>query len=112
MRAFLKSHPQFAAKFDKVISVPVFTNDELVTFARTYATENGCKIDDLAILALYTIIGNMQSEEEPATISDVKEIIDGAILHATKGRRRHGSYDAEKTGKWIIIHEKDLTANG
>ena len=111
MRAFLKAHPQFAAKFDKVISIPVFTNDELVTFARTYSTENGCKIDDLAVLALYTIIGNMQSEEEPATISDVKEIIDGAILHATKGRRRHGNLDAEKTGKWIILHEKDLTAS-
>lgn len=109
MRAFLKEHPSFASKFEKVISIPVFTNDELVTFARTYATENGCKIDDMAILALYTMIGNVQSEEEPATISTVKEIIDKAILHATKGRRKRGNIDAEKTGKWIIIHEKDLT---
>lgn len=110
MRAFLKEHPSFAGKFEKVISVPVFTNDELVTFARTYATENGCKIDDMAILALYTIIGNIQSEEKPATISTVKEIIDKAILHATKGKRRRGNIDAEKTGKWVIIHEKDLSA--
>lgn len=109
MRSFLKEHPQFAGKFEKVISIPVFTNDELVTFARTYATENGCKIDDMAILALYTMIGNIQSEEEPTTISTVKEIIDSAILKATKGRRRKVRGDeAERTGRWLILHEKDF----
>ena len=104
MRAFLKKYPQFAAKFDKVISIPVFTNDELITFARTYATENDCKIDDMAILALYTSIGNSQTEEEPVTISRVKDMIDKAISHATKGRRpRKGGKD-----KTIILRERDF----
>ncbi|MDO4622320.1 MAG: hypothetical protein Q4B22_05135 [Eubacteriales bacterium] len=106
MRAFLKGYPQFAGKFDKVISIPVFTNDELVTFARIYATENGCKIDDMAILALYTMIGNIQTEDVPVTISSVKEMIDNAIAHATKGRRRKRA-DA----KTIVLQEKDFTQN-
>ena len=101
MRAFLKKYPQFAAKFDKVISIPVFTNDELITFARTYATENDCKIDDMAILALYTSIGNSQTEEEPVTISKVKDMIDKAISHATRGRRA-------KKDRTIILRERDF----
>ena len=101
---FFKKYPEFAAKFDKVISIPVFTNDELITFARTYATENDCKIDDMAILALYTSIGNSQTEEEPVTISRVKDMIDKAISHATKGRRpRKGGKD-----KTIILRERDF----
>ena len=105
MRGFLKKHPQFAAKFDRVISVPVFTNDELITFARTYAVENGCKIDDLAILALYTMIGNIQTEEEPVTISTVKRMVDGAIHRATRGRKRKKNASKDK---WITLHEKDF----
>nr|WP_027870712.1 hypothetical protein [[Eubacterium] cellulosolvens] len=105
MRGFLKKHPQFGAKFDRVISVPVFTNDELITFARTYAVENGCKIDDLAILALYTMIGNIQTEEEPVTISTVKRMVDGAIHRATRGRRRKKNTSKDK---WTILHEKDF----
>lgn len=105
MRAFLKKYPAFAAKFGKVISIPVFTNDELVTFARTYATENGCKLDDLGILALYTLIGNSQTEEEPVTIAKVKDMVDDAINHATKGRRRSKNRGKDK---WIVLHEKDF----
>lgn len=87
MRAFLKKHPSFAAKFEKVINIPVFTNDELVTFARTYAAENDCRMDDMGILALYTMIGNNQKENEPMTVAKVKEIMDDAIHHATRDRK-------------------------
>ncbi|MEE1115028.1 MAG: hypothetical protein UHN88_08140 [Eubacterium sp.] len=104
MRAFLKKFPQFAAKFEKVISIPVFTNDELVTFARTYATENGCKLDEMGILALYTLIGNNQTEEKPVTISQVKDMIDHAISKSSKGRHRRGS----RKDKWIMLQEKDF----
>ena len=106
MRAFLKKHPQFAAKFEKVISIPVFTNDELVTFARTYATENGCRMDDLGILALYTKIGNNQTEEEPMTIARVKDMVDDAIHRASRRRRKNRR--GRDRDKWIILHEKDF----
>ena len=105
MRAFLKKYPRFAAKFDRVISIPVFTNDELITFARTYATENGYKIDDMAILALYTMIGNMQTEEEPVTISIVKEMIDKAISRSSAKRRRSRK---NRKDKWLVLQEKDF----
>ena len=72
MRGLLRNNPDFAKKFETVISIPVFTNDELVTFARTYARENGYKMDEMGVLALYTQIGNNQKEGEPMTISQVK----------------------------------------
>ena len=106
MRAFLKSHPVFAAKFDKLISIPVFTNDELVTFARTYAAENGYQLDDLGILALYTRIGNQQTEEKPITISEVKDLVDRAIDRASKGRRR--AKRGKDSSKLQVLHEKDF----
>ena len=64
MRGLLRNYPDFAKKFETVISIPVFTNDELVTFARTYARENGYKMDEMGVLALYTQIGNNQKEGE------------------------------------------------
>ena len=109
MRAFLKEHPAFADKFDTVISIPVFTNDELVTFARTYATENGCKMDEMGVLALYTIIGNRQTEEEPMTIAQVRNLVDDAISRASKGKRRNGKRAARKDkDKWLVLREKDF----
>ncbi len=109
MRALLKKYPDFAAKFDKVISIPVFTNDELVTFARTYATENGCKMDEMGVLALYTLIGNNQSEQEPVTISRVKEMVDDAIHRAKRGKSKFGKRGASKDREhWTILHEKDF----
>ena len=68
MRGLLRNYPDFAKKFETVISIPVFTNDELVTFARTYARENGYKMDEMGVLALYTQIGNNQKEGEPMWI--------------------------------------------
>lgn len=106
MRAFLKKHPSFAAKFEKVINIPVFTNDELVTFARTYASENDCRMDDMGILALYTLIGNNQKENEPMTVAKVKEIMDDAIHHATRGKKR--TKRSSGKDKILILHEKDF----
>ncbi len=109
MRTLLKKYPDFAAKFDKVISIPVFTNDELVTFARTYATENGCKMDEMGVLALYTLIGDNQSEQEPVTISRVKEMVDDAIHRAKRGKSKFGKRGASKDREhWTILHEKDF----
>ena len=84
MRAMLKKYPEFARKFDKVISIPVFTNDELVTFARTYASENGYKMDEMGILALYSKIDSLQREDHAVTVAEVKEIMDEAIGHSQK----------------------------
>ena len=112
MRTLLKQYPKFAGKFEQVISIPVFTNDELMVFARTYATENGCKIDAMGVLALYTLISNNQLEEEPMTISRVKEIVDNAIAHAKKGRCRFGwrseSRCEKNKNQWTVLYEKDF----
>ena len=110
MRAMMNQYPDFAGKFDKVISIPIFTNDELVTFARTYATENGYKMDEMGVLALYTLIGNNQSEREPMTISQVKEIVDKAMAHARKAPKKRGK---KKSGRgkqedFVILQEKDF----
>ena len=110
MRAMLKKYPEFARKFDKVISIPVFTNDELVTFARTYASENGYKMDEMGILALYTLIGNNQSERDPITISKVKDMVDKAMAHAGKGAKKRGrrKNSRKNSDDLIILQEKDF----
>ena len=107
MRAMMKNHPEFAERFGDIISIPVFTNDELVTFARTYADENGCTMDDMGILALYTKIGDNQSEDEPVTIGRVKEMMDSAMDRARRGIR-HTKKKAKKGGPKIVLQEKDF----
>ena len=69
----------FAAKFTEKISVPIFTNDELVLFAKSYSTELGYKIDEMAILALHNRISNVERIDQATTLTEVKEIIDEAI---------------------------------
>ncbi|WP_461883755.1 tetratricopeptide repeat protein [Fusicatenibacter sp.] len=111
MRGLLRNYPDFAKKFETVISIPVFTNDELVTFARTYARENGYKMDEMGVLALYTQIGNNQKEGEPMTISQVKDMVDRAIAHAEKGTRKFGRRMSRKhtdTDDRVILYEKDF----
>ena len=109
MRRMLALYPEFAKKFDTVISIPVFTNDELVTFARTYAKENGYRIDEMGILALYTLIGDNQREDEPITVGRVKDMVDGAIHRSGVRRlgikisRRH----TDENGR-ILLREKDF----
>lgn len=111
MKNMLENHPDFAAKFDAVIKIPVFTNDELVTFARTYAGECGYKMDEMGILALYTIIGANQSIDEPVSIAKVKEMVDAAIAKASKGGRKIGrklsGRQVDRMNR-IILYEKDF----
>jgi hypothetical protein len=109
MRKLLADHPEFAEKFATVISIPVFTNDELVTFARTYARETGYKIDELGILALYTRIGEQQTEEEPMTVATVKVLVDKAILKAHRGKldKKVSKKRLDDDGR-IILFEKDF----
>ena len=80
----LKEFPNFSKKFTSRIELPVFINDELVTFAQTYAKENGYKIDEMGILALYSEIDILQRDEKIVTVTDVKHIIDDAIENANK----------------------------
>ena len=80
----LSEHPNFNKKFTSRIEVPVFINDELVTFAQTYAKENGYKIDEMGILALYSEIDILQRDEKVITVTDVKNIMDDAIENANK----------------------------
>lgn len=111
MKTLFDEHPDFAEKFDAVIKIPVFTNDELVTFARTYAGECGYKMDEMGILALYTIIGANQSVEEPVSIAKVKGMVDAAIAKASKGGRKIGrKLSGRQTDRMnrIILYEKDF----
>ena len=80
----LNEYPNFKKKFTSRIELPVFINDELVTFAQTYAKENGYKIDEMGILALYSEIDILQREDRVVTVTDVKNIIDDAIENASK----------------------------
>ena len=111
MRGMFHNYPEFAKKFETVISIPVFTNDELVTFARTYARENGYKMDEMGVLALYTQIGDNQKEGEPMTITNVKEMVDKAIAHAERGTRKLGRKVSRKhkdSEDRVILYEKDF----
>lgn len=106
LQKLFANHPEFARKFSSTISIPVFTNDELVTFARTYSKEMGYKIDDMAVLALYTLIGDNQDDEQPVSIADVKDMVDKAITRASKkklGRRRRIDENDR-----ILLYEKDF----
>ena len=80
----LNEFPNFGKKFSSRIDLPVFINDELVTFGQTYAKENGYKIDEMGILALYSDIDILQREEKVVTVADVKAIIDDAIENANR----------------------------
>lgn len=80
----MSEFPNFGKKFTSRIDLPVFINDELVTFGQTYAKENGYKIDEMGILALYSDIDILQREEKVVTVADVKAIIDDAIENANR----------------------------
>ena len=109
IRAMLNSHPELAEKFTSTIIVPVFTNDELVTFARTYARENGYKFDELATLALYTLIGENQKDSEPMTVGMVKELVDQAIDHSKSRRFGFRSRNQSTPDGRILLREKDFS---
>ena len=83
------ANPNFKKKFTSRLELPVFINDELVTFGQTYAKENGYRIDEMGILALYSRIDMMQREDHAVTVAEVKEIMDEAIEHSQKANVKH-----------------------
>lgn len=111
IRALEEKYPDFMKKFDSKVVIPVFTNDELVSFAKTYAKELGYKIDNMAVLALYTLIGDNQNEENPVSVATVREMMDEAIARASRKGRRLGKKVSKRhldeTGR-ILLYEKDF----
>lgn len=106
LQKLFANHPEFARKFTSSIAIPVFTNDELVTFARTYSKEMGYKIDDMAVLALYTLIGDNQDEDQPVTVAGVKDMVDKAIARAAKKKiTRRKKMDENNR---VLLYEKDF----
>lgn len=112
LKELMDHHPKFAEKFTSAIDVPIFTNDELVSFGETYALEEDYRIDEGAIASLYDRIGEMQTPDHPVTVADVKEIVDQAIRHVERaGLRKLGMilskkrYDKEDR---VILYAKDF----
>lgn len=99
----------FAKKFTERIKIPVFTSDELVEFAKAYATEQECEIDDMGILALYNRISNIQKLDEATTLTEVKEIVDEAISSAERGglKKLFGGKKFSPEG-YLYLREKDF----
>ena len=108
----LSSNREFRRKFTSRLEIPVFINDELVTFGQTYAQENGYRIDEMGILALYSRIDSLQREDHAVTVAEVKEIMDEAIQHSQKASAKKlmkrvfgkNTDDADR----IILSEKDF----
>ena len=107
MRKFIARYPKLAKKFTSMINIPVFTNDELVNFAKVYTVENGYKIDQMGMLALYNSIGANQKEDEPMSIGVVKEIIDAAIMKSQRGLLKRNKRRVDQDG-YIMLYEKDF----
>ena len=89
MEKMLSEYPDFRRKFTSRVELPIFINDELVTFGQTYAKENGYRIDEMGILALYSRIDVLQKEDHFVTVAEVKEIMDDAIAHSQKANVKH-----------------------
>ena len=102
----------FASRFSEKINIPIFTSDELVSFAKSYANEQGYTIDEMGVLALYNSISNIQKLDQATTLTEVKEIVDEAIARAERGGLKKAfsiiasrRYDDED---YVILHEKDF----
>lgn len=102
----------FAAKFSEKINIPIFTSDELVSFAKSYANELGYTIDEMGVLALYNSISNIEHADSETTLTEVKEIVDKAVAHSEKGGLKKAfsiitsrRYDEDD---YIILREKDF----
>ncbi|MBS6116835.1 MAG: hypothetical protein KH896_00905 [Clostridiales bacterium] len=111
MRKMLARYPKLAKKFTSVINIPVFTNDELANFAKVYAKENGYRIDNMGMLALYNLIGVNQKEDEPMNIGAVKNLIDAAISKSQGGRlfKKNTSKKRLDRDGYIVLYEKDFS---
>ena len=89
LEKMLSMNPEFKRKFTSKLELPIFINDELVTFGQTYAKENGYKIDEMGILALYSRIDILQKEDHAVTVAEVKDIMDEAIDKAQRANVKH-----------------------
>ena len=108
----LSSNREFRRKFTSRLEVPIFINDELVTFGQTYAQENGYRIDEMGILALYSKIDSLQREDHAVTVAEVKEIMDSAIQHSQKASakklvKRVFGKNTDDSDR-ILLSEKDF----
>ena len=108
----LSSTREFRRKFTSRLEIPIFINDELVTFGQTYAQENGYRIDEMGILALYSKIDSLQREDHAVTVAEVKEIMDEAIQHSQKASakklmKRVFGKNTDEADR-IILSEKDF----
>ena len=112
IRRALSLDDGFARKFTEKISIPIFTNDELVEFANSYSRELGYEIDELAVLALYNRISKIQRLDQETTLTEVKEIVDEAIRReANSGLRKFfGNLTAKRFSPddRIYLQEKDF----
>lgn len=108
MRKLIAKYPRFAKKFTSMINIPVFTNDELVNFARVYTKENGYRIDQMGMLALYNLIGINQKEDEPMNIGSVKELLDNAISRSQGGLLKFNKKKRVDRDGYIVLYEKDF----
>ena len=108
MRKLIARFPKFTSKFTSMINIPVFTNDELVNFAKIYTRENGYTIDQMAMLSLYNLISTNQKEDQPMNIGAVKDIIDGAISKSRGGLRKLISKKKVNQDGYLVLYEKDF----
>ena len=112
MRKLIARFPKFTSKFTSMINIPVFTNDELVNFAKVYTRENGYTIDQMGMLALYNLISTSQKEDQPMNIGAVKNLIDTAILKSQGGIRKFKRNISKKRidrDGYIVLYEKDFS---
>ena len=108
MRKLIARFPKFTSKFTSMINIPVFTNDELVNFAKIYTRENGYTIDQMAMLSLYNLISTSQKEDQPMNIGAVKDIIDNAIAKSRGGLRKLISKKKVNQDGYLVLYEKDF----
>lgn len=108
MRKLIARFPKFTSKFTSMINIPVFTNNELVNFAKIYTRENGYTIDQMAMLSLYNLISTNQKEDQPMNIGAVKDIIDGAISKSRGGLRKLISKKKVNQDGYLVLYEKDF----
>ena len=109
MRKLIARFPKFTSKFTSMINIPVFTNDELVNFAKVYTRENGYTIDQMGMLALYNLISTSQKEDQPMNVGAVKEIIDNAIAKSKGGLRKLIGKKKVNPDGYMVLYEKDFS---
>lgn len=108
MRKLIARYPKLAKKFTSMINIPVFTNDELVNFAKVYTMENGFRIDQMGMLALYNLIGINQKEDQPMCIGTVKTMLDKAMERAQSGLFKRSKKRVDRDG-YTVLFEKDFS---